>query len=69
LAAWGVLEEAAMPMDEAALAELRQANARYAADYERWFAVEIVAMIRNTGVNAQQVLRLIDAILKLPVGE
>ena len=34
-----------MPTDEAALAQLRQANAHYAAEYERRLAAEIVAML------------------------
>ena len=33
-----------MPTDETALAELRQANERYADGYERRLAAEIVAM-------------------------
>ena len=40
--------EAAMPMDEAMLAEVRQANERYAADYERRLAEEIVTMLPNS---------------------
>ena len=34
-----------MPMDEAMLAEVRQANAAYLAGYERRLAAEIVAML------------------------
>ena len=37
-----------MPMDEAMLAEVRQANERYAADYERRLAEEIVTMLPNS---------------------
>jgi hypothetical protein len=56
--------EAAMPTDEAELAELRQANARYAADYERRLAAEIVAMLPGPE-EARRVLAFVDAILNL----
>jgi hypothetical protein len=62
-------EEAAIPTDEAALAELRQANAHHAADYERRLAAEIVAMLPEARDEAVLVLALVDAILNLPVGE
>jgi hypothetical protein len=56
--------------DEAELASERQVfdKGSDVDDYEHRLAAEIVAMIRNTGVNAQQVLHLIDAMLnvKLP---
>jgi hypothetical protein len=58
-----------MPTDEAALAELRHANARFAADYERRLAAEIVAMLPEARDEALRVLTLVDAILNLPVGE
>jgi hypothetical protein len=54
-----------MPMDEAALAELRQANAHYAADYERRLAAEIVAMLPEARDEALHVLAYVDAILSL----
>lgn len=58
-----------MPVDQAALAELRRANARFAAHYERHLAAEIVAMLPEARDEALLVLRLVDAILNLPVGE
>jgi hypothetical protein len=69
VSALGVAEAAAMPRDEVALAELRQANAHYAADYERRLAAEIVAMLPEARDEARRVLALVDAILNLPVGE
>jgi hypothetical protein len=56
-----------MPIDEAALAELRQANAHHAADYERRLAAEIAAMLPEAREEALRVLAFVDAILKLPV--
>jgi hypothetical protein len=65
-AALGVLEEeAAMPMDKAELASLRQANERYAADYDRRLAAEIVAMLPRARDEAALVLRFAHAILDL----
>jgi hypothetical protein len=64
----GSVEAAAMPMDEAALAEVRQANAHFAADYERRLAAEIVAMLPDDRDGARRVLAYIDAILNLSVG-
>jgi hypothetical protein len=62
------VEAAAMPMmDEAELAELRQANAHYAADYERRLATEIVALLPDDREEALRVLAYVDAILNLPV--
>ena len=58
-----------MPTDEAALAELRQANAHYADDYERRLAAEIVAMLPEARDEALRVLAYVAAILNLPVGE
>jgi hypothetical protein len=58
-----------MPTDEVALAALRQANARYAADYERRLAEEIVAMLPEDRDEARRVLAFVDAILNLPVEE
>ena len=57
-----------MPTDEATLARERQANARYAADYERRLAAEIVAMLPDR-VEAKRVLAFVDAVLNLSVGE
>jgi hypothetical protein len=65
----GVLEEAAMPMDEAELVSVRQANALHALNYERQLAAKIVAMIRNTGTDPRRVLAIVDAILNLPIAE
>ena len=56
-----------MPTDEVALAALRQANARYAADDERRLAEEIVAMLPEDRDEARRVLAFVDAILNLPV--
>jgi hypothetical protein len=53
-----------MSTDEAELAEQRQANARYAADYERRLAAEIVAMLPDRE-EAKRVLAFVDAILNL----
>jgi hypothetical protein len=36
-------------------------------DYEHRLAAQIVEMIRNTGVDAQRVLALVEAMLNLPV--
>ena len=58
-----------MPTNEAALAELRHANERHAADYERRLAAEIVAMLPEAREEAKHVLAFVDAILNLPVGE
>jgi hypothetical protein len=58
-----------MPTDEAALAELRQANAHYAADYERRLAAEIAAALPDDRDEARRVLAIAHAILDLPVGE
>ena len=58
-----------MPTDEAEFAELRQANERHAADYERQLAAEIVAMLPEAREEAKRVLAFVDAILNLPVGE
>jgi hypothetical protein len=54
-----------MPTDEAALAQLRQANAHYAAEYERRLAAEIVAMLPADRDEARRVLAIIDHILSL----
>ena len=54
-----------MPTDEAALASVCQANERYAADYKRRLAAEIVAMLVNTRSDAWRVLALVDAMLNL----
>jgi hypothetical protein len=64
-----MVEAAAMPIDEAALAELRQANAHHAAEYERRLAAEIVAMLPETRDDALRALALVEAILNLPVSE
>jgi hypothetical protein len=42
---------------------------RYADDYERRLAAEIMAMLPEARDEALLVLRLVDAILNLPVGE
>jgi hypothetical protein len=47
-----------------ALAELRHANAHFAADYERRLAAEIVAMLPDRE-EARRVLALVDTILNL----
>jgi hypothetical protein len=54
-----------MPTDEVALAELRQANARYA-DYRRWLA-EIDRRLKalEDREEALRVLAYVDAILNL----
>ena len=57
-----------MPTDEAALAELRQANEHHAADYERRLAAEIVALLPDRE-EARRVLAIVGAILNLPVEE
>jgi hypothetical protein len=59
--------EAAMPMGEAMLAEVRQANAAYLAGYERRLAAEIVAMLPDRE-EARRVLATVVAMLnvKLP---
>jgi hypothetical protein len=64
-----VEEAAAMPPDEAELAELRQANAHYALTYERRLAAQIVAMLPEARDEALLVLKLVETILNLPVGE
>jgi hypothetical protein len=51
--------------NEAKLASERQGGD----DYEHRMAAEIVAMLRNTGVDAERVLAYAHAILNLPVGE
>ena len=53
-----------MPMDEAALAELRQANAAHLAGYERRLAAEIVAMLPDRE-QAERVLAIVDAIMNM----
>ena len=58
-----------MPTNEAALAELRQANAHYHDDYERRLAAEIVAMLPDDRAEARRVLAIVGAILNLPVEE
>jgi hypothetical protein len=53
-----------MPTDEAELAELRQANEHYAADYERRLAAEIVAMLPDRSVRGLRTIadpRRVDA--------
>jgi hypothetical protein len=55
-----------MPTDEAELAELRQANAHYAADYERRLAKDIVMLLPEARDDALRVLALVAAILNLP---
>jgi hypothetical protein len=59
------VEAAAMPMDEATLAELRQANARHADGYNQRLAEEIAAMLPDRE-EARRVLAIVDAILNLP---
>lgn len=54
-------------MDEAMLAEVRQANAAYLASYERRLAEEIVTMLPNSPDDAREVLRVVDVILNLEV--
>jgi hypothetical protein len=65
-------EEAAMS-DEAELASERQVfdKGSDVDDYERRVAKDIVMMLLETGADAQQVLRLVDAMLhvKLPGGD
>ena len=56
-----------MPMDEAMLAEVRQANEAYRASYPRRLAAEIVAMLPDSPEEASLVLAFVDAILDLPV--
>jgi hypothetical protein len=63
------VEEAAMPTDEADLAELRQANECYAADYEQRLAADLVAMLPDDREAARRVWRYVDAILSLTVEE
>ena len=55
-----------MPTDEATLARERQANARYAADYERRLAAEIVAMLPDRE-EAKRVLASVDAVLPIQI--
>jgi hypothetical protein len=50
---------------EAALAELRQANAHHALDYECRLAAEIVSMLPPAREEAERVLAYVDAILNL----
>jgi hypothetical protein len=57
-----------MPTDEVELAEQRQANARYAADYNQRLAAEIVAMLPDREA-ARRVLAFVDAILNLSLGD
>ena len=60
-----------MPMDEAMLAEAREANEPYLASYERRLAAEIVAMLPDSPDEALRVLATVDAMLnvKLPPRE
>jgi hypothetical protein len=57
------VEEAAMPTDEAALAQLRQANAHLAADYKR----RLAAIDRR--LKALEDRALVDEILSVTLGE
>jgi hypothetical protein len=54
-----------MPLDQAMLAEVRQANAAYHADYERRLAAEIVAMLPDARDDAMRVLAIVDIIMNL----
>jgi hypothetical protein len=55
--------------DEAALAELRQANAHHAAaEYERRLAAKIAEMLPEARDEALRVLKLVEAVLNLPAG-
>ncbi len=58
---------AALSEDERAV--LRQANARFAADYERHLAAKIIALLPEARDDALRVLAYVDAILNLSVGE
>ena len=53
-----------MPMDEAMLAEARQANAAHLAGYEQRLAAEIVAMLPDRE-QAKRVLAVVDIILNM----
>lgn len=57
-----------MPVDEAMVAEVRQANEPYLASYEQRLAEEIVAMLPEAPDDARRVLAFVDAMLavKLP---
>jgi hypothetical protein len=55
--------EAAMPVDEAMIAEVRQANAAYLAGYEHRLAAEIVAMLPEAPDEALRVLAVVHAML------
>jgi hypothetical protein len=57
-----------MPTDEAELAELRQANAHHAAEYERRLAAEIVTMLPDDREQAKRVLAYVEAFLDLKRG-
>ena len=52
-------------MDEAMVAEVRQANAAYLAGYERRLANEIVAMLPEAPDEALRVLAVVDAMLNV----
>ena len=56
-----------MPVDEAMLAEVRQANAAYLAGYERRLAAEIVEMLPDSPDEALRVLAFVDAMLNVKV--
>ena len=51
--------------DEAELTALRQANAVYAADYQRRLATEIVAMLPDDREEARRVLAIAHAMMHL----
>ena len=53
------------PMDEAMLAEARQANAAFLASYERRLAAEIVEMLPAAPDDARRVLAVVDAMLNV----
>lgn len=56
-----------MPVDEAMLAEVRQANEPYLASYEQRLAAQIVAMLPEAPDEARRVLAVVDIIMNLPV--
>ena len=56
-----------MPMDEAMLAEARQANEPYRASYQRRLAAEIVAMLPESPDEARRVPATVDAMLNVKV--
>ena len=60
-----------MTIDEAMLAEARQANEPYRASYPRRLAAEIVEMLPDSPDEAERVLAVVDAMLavKLPPRE